>query len=39
MANVIKIAPCDIVLVTIGNDVDLDEYKAIADCFIENLHT
>lgn len=39
MANVIKIAPCDTVLVTIGNDVDLDEYRAIADRFIENLHT
>lgn len=39
MANVIKIAPCDTVLITIGNDVDLDEYKAIADRFIEKLHT
>lgn len=39
MANVIKIAPCDTVLITIDNDVDLDEYKAIADNFIENLHT
>lgn len=39
MANVIKIAPCDTVLVTIGNDVDLDEYRAIADRFIESLHT
>ena len=39
MAAVIKIAPCDPVLITIGNDVDLDEYKAIADRFIEKLHT
>lgn len=39
MSNVIKIAPCDTVLITIGNDVDLDEYKAIADRFIEKLHT
>ena len=39
MAAVIKIAPCDTVLITVGNDVDLDEYKAIADRFIEKLHT
>ena len=39
MSNVIKIAPHDTVLITIGNDVDLDEYKAIADRFIEKLHT
>ena len=39
MFNVIKIAPYDTVLITIGNDVDLDEYKAIADRFIEKLHT
>lgn len=39
MAAVIKIAPCDTVLITIGNDVGLDEYKAIADRFIEKLHT
>ena len=39
MSNVIKIAPYDTVLITIGNDVDLDEYKAIADRFIEKLHT
>lgn len=39
MSNVIKIAPYDTVLITIGNDVDLDEYKAIADKFIEKLHT
>lgn len=39
MSNIIKIAPYDTVLITIGNDVDLDEYKAIADKFIEKLHT
>ena len=39
MAAVIKIAPYDTVLITVGNDVDLDEYKAIADRFIEKLHT
>lgn len=39
MSNVIKIAPSDTVLITIGNDVDLDEYKAITDRFIEKLHT
>jgi hypothetical protein len=39
MATVIKIAPYDTVLITVGNDVDLDEYKAIADRFIEKLHT
>ena len=39
MATVIKIAPYDTVLISVGNDVDLDEYKAIADRFIEKLHT
>lgn len=39
MANVIKVAPGDTVLFTIGNDVDIDEYKAISDKLISLLNT
>lgn len=39
MANVIKVAPGDTVLFTIGNDVDIDEYKAISDKLMSLLNT
>lgn len=39
MANVIKIAPGDTVLFTIGNDVDIDEYKVISDKLLSLLNT
>ena len=39
MANVIKVAPGDTVLFTIGNDVDIDEYKTISDKLISLLNT
>ena len=39
MANVIKLAPGDTVLITIGNDVDLDEYQAISNHLSEKLGT
>lgn len=39
MANVIKVAPGDTVLFTIGNDVDIDEYKAISEKLISLLNT
>lgn len=39
MANVIKIAPGDTVLFTIGNDVDIDEYKVINDKLLSLLNT
>lgn len=39
MANVIKIAPGDTVLFTIGNDVDIDEYKVISDKLMSLLNT
>ena len=31
MANVIKVAPSDTILITIGDEVDLDEYKVISN--------
>ena len=39
MSNVIKIAPGDTVLITIGNEIDLDEYKVISDKLINLLNT
>ena len=39
MTNVIKIAPGDMILVSIGNDVDLDEYQAISHRLSEKLGT
>ena len=39
MANIIKVAPGDIILITIGDEVDLDEYKGISDKLISLLNT
>ena len=39
MANVVRLAPCDTVLITIGNDIDLDEYQAISNHLSEKLGT
>mgnify|MGYP003420021481 FL=1 len=39
MANVIKVAPGDTILITIGDDVDIDEYKAISEKLISLLNT
>lgn len=39
MASVIKVAPGDTILITIGNEVDLDEYKVISDKLIGLLNT
>lgn len=39
MANVIKVAPGDTILFTIGDDVDIDEYKAISEKLIGLLNT
>ena len=39
MSNVIRLAPCDTVLITIGNDVDLDEYQGISNHLSEKLGT
>ena len=39
MSNVIKVAPGDTILITIGNEVDLDEYRVISDKLINLLNT
>ena len=39
MASVIKVAPGDTILITIGNEVDLDEYKVISEKLINLLNT
>ena len=39
MSNVIKVAPGDTILFTIGDDVDIDEYKAISEKLISLLNT
>ena len=39
MASVIKVAPGDTILITIGNEVDLDEYKIISEKLINLLNT
>ena len=39
MSNVIKIAPGDTILITIGNEVDCDEYKVISEKLINLLNT
>ena len=39
MANVIKVAPGDTILFTIGDEVDLDEYKVISEKLINLLNT
>ena len=39
MSNIIKLAPSDTVLITIGNDVDLDEYQKISHHLSEKLGT
>lgn len=39
MASVIKVAPGDTILITIGNDIDLDEYQAISNHLSEKLGT
>lgn len=39
MANVIKVAPGDTILFTIGDDVDIDEYKTINEKLISLLNT
>lgn len=37
MANVIKVAPGDTILFTIGNDVNIDEYQTISNKLSEYL--
>ena len=39
MSNVIKVAPGDSFLFTIGDDVDIDDYKAISEKLISLLNT
>jgi len=39
MANVIKVAPGDTILITIGDEVDLDGYKVISEKLINFLNT
>ena len=39
MADVIKVAPGDTILFTIGDDVDIDEYKTISEKLISLLNT
>ena len=39
MASVIKVAPGDTILITIGNEIDLDEYQAISNHLSEKLGT
>ena len=39
MASVIKVAPGDTILITIGDEVDLDEYKVISEKLINLLNT
>ena len=39
MASVTKVAPGDTILFTIGDDVDIDEYKAISEKLINLLNT
>lgn len=39
MASVIKVAPGDTILITIGNEIDLDEYQAISDHLSAKLGT
>lgn len=39
MANVIKVAPGDTILFTIGDDIDIDEYKVISEKLISLLNT
>ena len=39
MANVIKVASGDTILFTIGDEVDLDEYKVISEKLINLLNT
>ena len=39
MTNVIKVAPSDTILITIGDEVDLDEYKVISEKLINLLNT
>ena len=39
MSNVIIVAPGDTILFTIGDDVDIDEYKAISEKLISLLNT
>ena len=39
MASVIKVAPGDTILITIGDEVDLDEYRVISEKLINLLNT
>lgn len=39
MASVIKVAPGDTILITVGDEVDLDEYKLISEKLINLLNT
>lgn len=39
MSNVIKVAPGDTILITVGDEVDLDEYKVISEKLIGLLNT
>ena len=39
MSNVIKVAPGDTILITIGNEVDADEYRVISEKLINLLNT
>ncbi len=39
MSNVVKVAPGDTILITVGNEVDLDEYRVISDKLINLLNT
>ena len=39
MSNVIKVAPGHTILITIGNEVDADEYRVISEKLINLLNT
>ena len=39
MVSVIKVAPGDTILITIGDEVDLDEYRVISEKLINLLNT
>lgn len=39
MFNVIKVAPSDTILFTIGDDVDINEYRTISEKLVSLLNT
>lgn len=39
MSNVVKVAPGDTILITIGDEIDLNEYKIISEKLIGLLNT